>query len=282
MDGKTLLDLCASRPVVVYGTGYLSETFRYALLKHGLWDRVIAYAVTDPAAGPKTHHGLPVLAPEDPALPADALFCLAVHESAAKTLLPCLAERGHDVLRAAPYLTELIYGAPQKREQLPLGGLLRLQDPEANWLAVRYLAALDVLAGREDHGELYRRAMAVHCTPETAERRLCQLKELVWSMQSRGFDPDRPILIDTRGRIIDGLHRAAAAAALGLARVWCDVTEAGEDYDRLLGGKNRIPAPVLQAAGFSEEEIALLRRAREEMLARCPEPDGERRPDPAI
>lgn len=41
-------------------------------------------------------------------------------------------------------------------------------------------------------------------------------RDLLASMQAKGFDPEHPVVVGMNGRLMEGAHRIACAAALGL------------------------------------------------------------------
>ena len=272
MNSEELIETLRSRDFWVFGTGYVAETFWYALERHALIDRVRGFLVSRGVNG-VSFHGLPVLS-LSPGVPGSGeTVCLAVHDSAAGEILPLLSGRTEGLYRIYPLLTELCYGAPRREtESRSPKELLNCQGPEDLWLAVRYAVIRDYLSGGETlplAAALYVRSMALHCGMATAERRLRFLYALADSMSAKGWREGTPVFIDERGRIIDGLHRTACGIYLGLEGIACRVYPASEIYDRLLGERNRLPQSFLLAQGFSAEELTFLRRTQTEMQRRC-------------
>ena len=174
-----------------------------------------------PFAGP-LFHGLPVQTVADGGIAPEEAVCLAVHEALVGEIRPLLAGRTDRIYPVYPYLTELCYGAPIGTEEWPLMKLLERQDPSYYWLTVRYAAARDHRFHRNTKPlseELYVRAMAIHSSVSTAKKRLAFLHALIDGMAADGWRNDRPIFAEEDGRIVDGLHRTACAACLGIERV---------------------------------------------------------------
>ena len=268
--------------LTVFGTGFVAEMFWTALEKAGMEGRVRAFAVTRPEPDGR-FHGLPVVAAEELDPLEAGTVCLAVHESLARELLPRLEARGfRGVIWVYPFLYRMLYGEPVRRgEPTAVRELLARQNPAYAWITVRYLAARDLPRGGEAAARaerIYLRAMSAHCSPETARRRLDALAELTRAMARDGFDPAHPILVDTRGRVIDGLHRLAAACALGLDTVICDVTEPSDVYDRLLTDANRLPGTALADLGLEDGDLDAAAGAKAELWALA----AQGRPGPKI
>ena len=252
----------------VFGTGFVAEMFWYALERHGLTDRVRGFLVSACPDGAR-FHDRPVRAVSGAEIPPETTVCLAVHESAAGEVLPLLEGRTKRIFPVYPYLTELCYGTPSRTAVVPLRGLLERQDSSYCWLTVRYAAAKARLGRSERPSmaeDLYLRAMAMHTGRVTAARRLGAFAKLIDDMGAEGWREDRPAFVLEDGRIIDGLHRTACAACLGIRNVPVKVFPDPAAYDLLLGEKNRLPERILAEYGFSAEETEFLRREKRELL----------------
>ena len=268
MTCEGLLEELRSCDFRVFGTGFVAESFWYALERHGLTDRVRGFLVSGGKTG-TLFHGLPVQTVADGGIAPEEAVCLAVHEALVGEIRPLLAGRTDRIYPVYPYLTELCYGAPIGTEEWPLMKLLERQDPSYYWLTVRYAAARDYRFHRKTQQlseELYVRAMAIHSSVSTAKKRLAFLHALIDGMAADGWRNDRPIFAEEDGRIVDGLHRTACAACLGIERVTVTVYPNSPAYDRLLGRQNRLPERVLRENGFSSDEMEFLDLAKNELL----------------
>ena len=268
----TLLRNLAAGEIAVFGTGYVAESFWYGLERYGLTSRVSCFIVSDATGKAAFFHDRPVVSLRDFICRPGTVVCLAVHRALAEELAGTItaAEPGR-VIWIYPYLHEMIYGKPSA-PAVPVGRkeLLLEQDPSFHWLSVRYLAARDYLRHAEAYAqscEIYLRAMSAHCRPETAEKRLRRLEELADSMAARGFDRACPILIDSKQRIIDGLHRLAVASVLKIDVLFCDIVPASAAYDTLIREQNRLPEAVLIRAGLTEAQMARLADAKRELIS---------------
>lgn len=264
-----LIQKLQTRDTVVFGTGFVAEMFYQALIQHGLADRVRAYTVTEARAGQR-FHGIPVLSFRETAFPGDTLLCVAVHESALAGIEAALEIASAEVVDIYSNLYDMLYGNPIMSTSLPLAAILQSQDPDEYWLALRFAAIRDYLTRPDRYKrtkDLYLRALSLHCKEETAVRRCGQMEKLADSMARGGFRENCPLRIDESFRIIDGLHRAACAAFLKIARIPVLIYPLSSNYDILLGEKNRLAGQTLLDAGFCADEIDFLRAAQKELSA---------------
>ena len=248
--------LLASSRIVICGCGFVADQFYRALASLGLTGRIAGCAVTDRQAeedgSEKRFYGVPVrgvgafAGQADP----DLLFCLAVHETAQeafrKNLAECGVEEGAEDV--TEYLCDLLYGVPDGMFRIPVDSLLRFQDPHELWLAVRLAGVRAHLAGspeeRQAEETLYRTMMERHCRADTAERRFHAVGELVRSMKTRGFDPERPIALAADQRILNGAHRLTAARELGIDEVFCVRYGGAASAKEILSPGVRLPADL--------------------------------------
>ena len=266
MEAEEFLRLAQDRSLTVFGTGYVAETFWYALDRHGLTGSVRCFLVSDGVRAPEIFHDRPVL-PLSAAPTDGTLVCLAVHGALAETLLPVLRAAAPDAVWVYPFLTELVFGGALRREEIPTGAILTRQG-KGYWLAVRYAALRDYLAAAPDYArtrDLYCRCMALHCGEATAQRRSDAMEALADSMARDGFDAAQPLRLTEERRVIDGLHRAACAALLGIGRVPAVIYAASDAFDALFTDRNQLPERFLRDNGFTESERAFLRKARREL-----------------
>ena len=271
MKTKDLLRQLKTKDIAVFGTGFVAEMFYEALQIHDLTSKIRCFVVSQASQNQRLHDR-PVYPAEGLDLPEGVLLCVAVHESAAKEVMQTLKAYADRTVWIYPNLLELLYGMPdESRRRMPLVQIMSGQDPGEHWLSVRYAAVRDYLNGAQRYPktkDLYLRAMALHCQPATALRRLRQAEELADSIQAEGFHSDSPVCVDDSGRIIDGLHRVCCAAYLRLESIPVTVYPSSPVFDRVLGDKNRLPERILLDEGFSAEEILFLREAWHEMTGR--------------
>ncbi len=266
---RDLVRLLESRTCRIFGIGFVSDQLWYGLAAHGLTAGVRGFVVSRCAEGTR-RHGLPVTALAETVIPPEEPVLLAVHDAVAREVVPDLRRKGAWILTIYPCLTELCYGEALATGQTrSVRDLLAAQGPDDLWLALRYAAVRDILGGGDEDtlsADLYRRAMALHSSPAAAQSRLLALGDLAVSMKEQGWKAEHAVLIDSRDRIIDGLHRLACAACLGMGEITTVTYPASEIYDQLLGDRNRLPVSYLLDRGFTQEEVAFLRQAQREMI----------------
>ena len=269
MTTEELLRQLKTKKIVIFGAGFVAEMFYQGLELHHAEDRVAFCVVTRAETG-QQFHGRPVCSLNEARVTKDMLLCAAVHESAAESLEESLRPYRAQTVWIYPNLFELLYGKPVRSgSKMPLSELLAQQDRDECWIAVRYAAVRDYLAGRREYPKtraLYLKALSLHCGEKTAAERTAKMERLASSMAENGFREDCPVRIDEKGRVIDGLHRIACAAYLNQETVPVEIYPVSDVYDRVLGEKNRLPEKFLSGSGFSGEEMRLIREAWDELF----------------
>jgi len=271
MSTRELLQTIRDRGAVLFGAGFVAKTFFRVLSEEGLGERVRACVVSGAPEGPffgRSVYSLEAYAAArragDPA--TEGLLCLAVHETVRPAVEQALAAAGLDeYVWIYPNCRELLWGpAIQEDVRIPLRDLLKAQEEDQYWITVRYGAMKEWLAGEENGPatQTYRKAAGLFSGQDTALRRLAAARELAAAMEKDGFDGRCPIWIDTRYRVIDGLHRLAAAALAGVETVPCRIFAAGERFSRYLTEDNRLTAAAQQRAGLTREERRYLQETR--------------------
>lgn len=288
MDQEMLLSRLQKEHAVIFGTGFVARMFWHALLQHRLEGRITAFLESDPRPG-RTYQGLPVISAFSDAADHNSLVCLAVHESIAGEMKEKLQDAGFScVVWIAPLLCDLLYGPPLAAGLVDVNEILDSQDPDENWIALRYGAMRDYYRQTADYafaGEVYCRAIALHCGYETAKKRALAMERLADSVKQNGFDPEHPVCIDENKCIIDGLHRFAAAVCCGIRQIPCIIYHASPVYSTLLDDRNRLPDRILAEADLPEGGYAWLRQAKEELFAMAdagPDLTEKTKADPAV
>ena len=251
MNTEDFLALVRNNKTVIFGAGYVADTLWEALQIHHAADRVTGFMVSQ-GSDLAEKHGLPVRLIQD-VRPEGCLVLIAVHEAGRSEVMDLLDKAGfHERVFVYPLLHELIYGRPVAEKELRLEDLLAKQNPDHYWLAARLCGVL----GQRD---LYCRAMAVHSSMRTAEKRYDELQKLKASMSAKGYDRKYSILIDTDFRIIDGLHRTVLAACCGMTEIPARIVKSSPSYERLLNDTNFLPGSRLAEFGLSAADISVLR-----------------------
>lgn len=278
MNTNDFIELLARSDIVIFGTGFVANMFWQALELHGLADRVRFCVITKAEPGQR-FHGLPVYSLHEAPFPEHVVVCMAVHETVLAEIREQIPSVTEKTVWINPYLIGLLYGDPLRHEKPAVDEIVAHQDHTAYWITVRYAAVKAYLEKSADYGlakDLYVRALSLHCSPETAVRRLHQLEKLADSMSAIGFGEGYPpVRIDDNLQVIDGLHRMACSLYLGIPAVPAAIYKSSEIYNRLLAEKNRLPEPVLLRAGFSGAEMEFLRKNRMEIIRKAGVEDHE-------
>ena len=286
MDTKTLLKTIQTRGAVLFGTGFVAEKMVHTLAEQGLEDCIRGFVVSK--AITTSFKGKPVwsLAQYSEMIANRQnveifgeipLLCLAVHESLRATVEQSLSEAGLEFVWIYPNYLELAWGPGTPFiVDIPVQKILQWQEPDQAWISVRYAALKECLSGKWDGpaSVLYVKAASLFSKPETARQRLVYATELARGMIDGGYDRNRPILIDSNYRIIDGLHRLACSVLAGCRTVPCLVVKASERFQEYFPEENRLTEAAQAKAGLTLEEKDLLERARQELLQGADYSDG--------
>lgn len=278
MDTKTLLKTIQTRGVVLFGTGFVAEKIVHTLAEQGLEDCIRGFVVSK--AVTTSFKGRPVWSLEQYSefvmsqkkknlLSELPLLCIAVHESLRATVEQSLVKTGLDFVWIYPNYLELAWGPFSSFVvDIPIQTILQRQDPDQAWISIRYAALKEWLSGKwgGPASALYVKAASLFSKPETARQRLVYATEVARDMIARGYDQNRPILIDSRYRVIDGLHRLADAVLAGCRTVPCLVVKAEDRFHEYFPEENRLTEVAQVKAGLTLEEKELLKRARQELL----------------
>ena len=252
--------------IYVFGTGYVAGVLAAAMKSLGRAERIEAFVETSPAK--KEYRGRPVISLEEySALREKKSLYLAVHDSVYGELSGMFEDRGIEHESVYPYLFDLLYGAPERTEDVALREILKAQDRRHHWIAVRY-AALESMDGDFPDGkDAYVRCMRLFSGQRTAEKRLARFEDLYTDIRENGYDISRPVLLDEDLRVIDGLHRIAIAARLGAESLPCRIYRRSSLYDQVLGDSNYITEEKLAEAGLSKAASERIKEIRA-LLAR--------------
>lgn len=268
MSLDELLGKLNERKLVIYGTGFASGMLCEALSVRGLEENIAAFTVTF-AGGEEEFRDRPVISFSDLVDGgglSDALILIAVHGSVSCEIEKAVQGSGMEYISVYPYIPDLLYGEPDERDAMvDTYDIISKQDPAYLWLAVRYALLLECGegSGSEDGraAGIYTKAIAMHTSQKTAEARRRAFIDLFRSIREDGYRSDSKILIDTDGRIIDGLHRVAAAAYCGIKRLPAKVYASSEVYDRVIKKENRMDESTLREGGLTDDDIRLIKEA---------------------
>lgn len=257
MNSKELLERIRTGRTAVFGTGYVAGMLGKALEIHQAETCPDFFLVSKKTR--ESFLGKPVRVLSETAAD-ERLILIAVHEANYKEADRILAEAGwKNRIWIYPFLHELLFGPVLVRKHVSMKDLLRAQDPEKYWLAVR-------MCGIEGYKDIYCKLMARHASRKTAELRYETLQALKQDMMRRGFDKNCPILIDEQYRIIDGLHRVALCRYLGAAAIPAEIVRANAIYEQLFTEKNQLPMHMLKSADLTEDELAIIKTIQQRIL----------------
>ncbi len=250
--------------IFLFGTGFVAEMFYRALEINHLVSCAEGCIVSSEKYLRPDFHGLPVYTAASCA-GRQELVCIAVHEANREAAETILKDNGiNDYVWIYPMIYPMVYGDVQEEKNIPLSELMAHQNPEYYWIEARYSAACEHTKEHPDY-DIYRKAIALHTSPMTAEYRLQRMLELIRGFERYGYDPQYPILIDDQYRIIDGLHRVALCIWNEIEEIPCRIVKASQNYELLLDDRNFLLENKLTEYGFTAGEIQRLHKYRRMM-----------------
>jgi len=275
MNWMDCLDSAGS--IAVYGAGYVAETLWITLEEKGRSGLIRCFVVTQRGEGQTAKHGRPVLSLEEymSSRPSDERIVIAAHHSIAGQMEETLKSRGLRAFILPPFRPGMAFGEPLCEKDLSVRRILKEQAAENHWITVRYAALKALRAGEKPEESMglriYRKTQSLHAGPATVEARIRAMEQLLCSMEEKGFLENCPVQMDQACRIIDGLHRTACAALLGIETIPCLLYQTKDIYDILFPAGNRLPHEALIKAGLDRKEQDFLSEQREELRHIYPE-----------
>ena len=268
-DPQQLEEMIKVHGAVLFGTGFVAQSFLRVLHRKGLDGAVEACIVS--AADRDSFCGKRVWSLRE--LPRDRfrgrVICVCVHETLKEEVLRLLVPvESVRTVWIYPYLFRMAFGVPTEEGAIRLETLLQAQPPENHWISVRFAALADYSQGRGDGDGIraYLKTQAAFSGKETAGQRMRRFFSLYEEMKNSGYRQDSGILIDRELRVIDGLHRIAAAVMCGVEQIPYRMTEKDGIYEELFPEENRVTPAAQEKAGLTAAETNALRDAKQTMV----------------
>lgn len=259
ISSAKLLEQIAQQNIVIYGAGHIAGKFLKALKRYHYDKNVLCFVVSHPEQSAKMIEGIPVRTLDWLAGQRDLLVCIAVHESLRRGITVTLHNLGISrYIWIYPCLYELILGMPVETDvNVALDDIIPTCAGDYR-LAIRY-AAIEQYLGKNEIGfAMYKKAQALHSSPETAEERLAAFCRLIESWRTKGYDEKSRISINTDYEVIDGNHRVALAKYFDQKQIKCDIYEKRMGVTELHGVNAMLTDKVLLREGFGSQEMKCL------------------------
>lgn len=259
INASNLLEQIEKQSIAIYGAGHIAKKFLKAIELYQCKKNILCFVVSSLEQSEKEIGGIPVRSLDWLAEHKDILVCIAVHESLRRDIVSAIQNIGvfHHVW-IYPCLYELLLGLPVRTNiKVDLDDIVRTCEGDYR-LAIRY-AAIEQYFGRNQIGfDMYRRAQALHSSPETAKERLSAFCRLIAEWEKNGYKEQSRIAINTSYEIIDGNHRVALAKYYSQKQIVCDIYEKRIDVTELHGENAMLTDKVLFMEGFSDKEMEYL------------------------
>lgn len=250
------------KKIIIYGTGHIGKKFLVALRRMGMESQIVCFAKTANVKPQENVEGIAVRSIGEIKGCDESVFCLAVHSAIKDELIQEL-ERNHikNYIWIYPYLYRMLLGAPVEENLVVSVDKIKSTCVKDYRMAIRLLA-IEQYLGINDYGyELYIKAEALHCSRETAEKRLHKFCELIRNWMRYGYNSKHKALISEDYEIIDGNHRVSLAIYFGEDDIKCDVYSLPDGISQLHGEEAMLTKEILVNTGFSTEEMNVMEEA---------------------
>ena len=151
-------------------------------------------------------------------------------------------------------------------KKISVNELIRLQGEKCYWFAARYLVIEQYLGKNNCGYAIYEKVQMVHCSLNTAQKRLLQFLRLIEAYLSKQCEFS--IAIDSVGRILDGAHRTTVYSYWNESRIAADIYAASEDYYEIMGAMVFPDEEMLRNHGFTPGEMDMLENMRKEIWSK--------------
>ena len=269
MHGELTLAECLERlkqnQIVIYGTGHVGRKFLLALKKLGLESQIACFAKTTHAQPKENIEGIAVRSISEITGVDEDIVCLAVHSSIKDELIHELKKNNiRNYIWIYPYLYRMLLGAPVAENVAVDVDKMKNACLKDYRMAIRWLAIEQYLGKNDDGYDLYIKGEALHCSRDTAEKRLHKFSGLIRNWIKYGYDSKHKVLISEDYEVIDGNHRVALAIYFGEKHITCDIYSLPDGVSQLHGEEAMLTKEILVHAGFSAREISVM----DEMMER--------------
>ncbi|SFI08618.1 hypothetical protein SAMN04487830_12149 [Pseudobutyrivibrio sp. OR37] len=209
MEFEEFINILKNNKFIIYGAGYVAEKFYKGIKIRSLEDNLECFVTTE--GDTKSIDNYPIKSIDNIKI-SDYVVCLAVHESLKEEINKVLLkERCDKCIWIYPFLYEFMLGTPIKKNiKIPVKQIY-LANKDNLLIATRYVVLEQFYGLRNDGDDIYMACMELYCSHETAKKRLINFKDLIRSIETRGFLNNYPISILDNYKHIDGVHRLSMA-----------------------------------------------------------------------
>ena len=254
---NTLCEKMKKEKYYIYGTGFVAERFVEVIKDWNLCGNFEGFITTDGKEEKyKGQKVISILTAETEAM--DSLICIAVHESNAIDIKKKLQEKGlNNSVWIYPLIFDLWYGTPIVKS-VPFN-INKILDSCADdyRIPVRLLAIENYFKKNNVGYSIYKKAIALHSSVETADKRLIRFIDLISSWDKHGYDTTSVIKIDQDNNVFDGVHRLALAYYFEIKEIRCDIysTKGKREY---INDEVKLTEDIISKIDFSKEEKKVL------------------------
>lgn len=262
MSVTELKKIFEKNDIIIYGAGYVAESFFRALQVQNVSDRILCFAVSDEKNAYGEIHGKPIRVIDELLERKDVYICIAVHEVLKEECIEHLVKLGiNKYIWVTPYIFEMILGIPLHRHiKIDINDIIKHQRHDDYNIAVRY-SAIENYYKKNDIGyNIYVKAQWGKCEEDTAKKRLASFVRLIDSWQKIGYQEESSLVIDSEFRMVDGAHRLSLARYHEMKYIYCDVFPYSENYNILVRENSYLSMQMLEQSGLQAYELEAIEK----------------------
>lgn len=267
-NNKQFFKIIDGKNIVIYGDGFVARNFLEALRLNNLDNKVICFTKT--AVNDCTEvDGVKVQSLQYVKSISNSVVCIAVHESNKDEIIKNLEENKiYNYIWIYPVFHSLMIGNQiEKNTEIPVKKIIS-QNMNDYSIATRYLA-IDNYYGKNTVGyDIYVKLMMLHCSQETARKRLINFIRLIENWNQNGYDNTKNITILQNYSIIDGIHRCTLGVYNGLESMVCNIYPTSlytNDY-RIMKREARMDKNIIREKIREKYIICLLDKTVDKIL----------------
>lgn len=262
MNVTDILKVMEKNDIVIYGAGYVAESFFRALQVRSVSDRVLCFAVSDKKKAFGKIHDKPIRVIDELLERKNVCICIAVHEVLKDECIEHLVKLGiNKYIWVTPYIFEMILGAPlQRHTKVNVNDIIKHQRHDDYNIAVRYSVIENYYKQNEIGYNVYIQAQRVKCEENTAKKRLAGFVQLIDSWQKNGYQEENSLVIDSEFRMVDGAHRLSLAHYHEMQYIYCDVFPYSENYNILVRENSYLSMQMLEQSDLQAYELEAIEK----------------------
>lgn len=257
MNVIDLLKIVGNNDIIIYGAGYMAQSFFGTLQMRNLDDRVLCFAVSDDKKTGGKIHDKPIRAIDGLLEREDTYVCIAVHEVLKDECIEYLVKHNiNKYIWVTPYIFELALGSPLECcVKIDINDIISHQSYDDYHIAVRYLAIENYYNKNNIGYDIYYKAQCIISEANSAQKRLFSFIQLIAAWEKFGYKEEHRLILDNQFRMIDGAHRLSVAYYHNMKDIYCDIYPYSDGYNILVRENGLLSWQMLKEIGLQPYEL---------------------------